>query len=608
MALLFDSGIFSVEGLSGEILAGAKLYWYATGTSTPQATYSDEALTTPNANPVVANADGRFPAIWLQPLDYKMILKSFDDTTLVTRDPIVGALTGGDMVVTADSISDDTAALQAISDKVSPYDRYQHSAAAPTYLTIKNKLKEGVSIQNFGGVIGNATANTTAFNDFAEAVEDTGFGKLKIPYGTWEINDAVDLAPNSLATGMEIEGDHKEYSLITVNGDIAMFTHGSGLKVRNLGFRQLGTSGTGRAFSTTSTGEASYCSYEACDFYDFKFGILHRKSIWNSFRNLGLFECKAGIRLARNDSYTDQTNPNASSGWNTGWYNNQIVFDNIVVDGGGSGEVGIWAAGMGLTLNTVTVQGLDGTGGSNVVLPSGEVATGIWLDGGQTSDMSWNNVLLNIYAENTRRPLKFVDQRHVLVDGFFLQGSAVGTPFEYGVHLVNATATLQAVTGQDYFENMAKLESSSTLYGRLPGFGTVSNYDADSTSDYYNNEHQVESFTKKFTFSKTDSSTTTTFTVPVDFQDTTSYRVTINGYTDSSPDSNKRQVAYDISRINSATSTSKDISSGTETNFSSAIVGRNIVFTVTTALRFDATVTVEKFGEFPSQSAVITGV
>lgn len=50
---------------NGVPLAGAQLFFYATGTNTPQATYSDVGLTVPNANPVIADANGRFGAIWL---------------------------------------------------------------------------------------------------------------------------------------------------------------------------------------------------------------------------------------------------------------------------------------------------------------------------------------------------------------------------------------------------------------------------------------------------------------------------------------------------------------------------------------------------------------
>ena len=59
---------YSVEvDVNGVPIAGARLFFYATGTSTPQDTYADVNLTTPNTNPVVADANGRFPNIWLSP-------------------------------------------------------------------------------------------------------------------------------------------------------------------------------------------------------------------------------------------------------------------------------------------------------------------------------------------------------------------------------------------------------------------------------------------------------------------------------------------------------------------------------------------------------------
>lgn len=49
---------------TGTLLAGAKCYTYTTGTTTPAATYSDYGLTTPNTNPVVADANGVFPIMF----------------------------------------------------------------------------------------------------------------------------------------------------------------------------------------------------------------------------------------------------------------------------------------------------------------------------------------------------------------------------------------------------------------------------------------------------------------------------------------------------------------------------------------------------------------
>lgn len=48
-------------------LAGSKLTFTITGTTTPQNTYTDEALTVASSNPVVADANGLFAPIYLDP-------------------------------------------------------------------------------------------------------------------------------------------------------------------------------------------------------------------------------------------------------------------------------------------------------------------------------------------------------------------------------------------------------------------------------------------------------------------------------------------------------------------------------------------------------------
>lgn len=50
---------------TGAPLAGGQLFTYATGSATPLATYSDAALSVPNSNPIVADANGRFGSIFL---------------------------------------------------------------------------------------------------------------------------------------------------------------------------------------------------------------------------------------------------------------------------------------------------------------------------------------------------------------------------------------------------------------------------------------------------------------------------------------------------------------------------------------------------------------
>jgi hypothetical protein len=79
---------------TGAALAGAQIFFYATGTSTKQATYTDKNLTIANTNPIVLDANGRSPTdIWMQTLPYKVVLAPANDTDpptspIWTRDPV----------------------------------------------------------------------------------------------------------------------------------------------------------------------------------------------------------------------------------------------------------------------------------------------------------------------------------------------------------------------------------------------------------------------------------------------------------------------------------------------------------------------------------------
>lgn len=92
MAVRFTNPFAQWVNGSSVIQASAKLYFYATGTSTPKNSFSDSDLTTPNTNPVVADANGNFGNIFLETGLYKVVLKTSADVTIWTADPVGDSL------------------------------------------------------------------------------------------------------------------------------------------------------------------------------------------------------------------------------------------------------------------------------------------------------------------------------------------------------------------------------------------------------------------------------------------------------------------------------------------------------------------------------------
>jgi len=100
MATLFTPPRYSPIDGNGLAMPGALLYFYQTGTSTLQDTYSDSGLTSANANPVVADSNGLFGDIYLgSAADYKVILKTSAGVTVYTVDPYFASSTTGRSVV-----------------------------------------------------------------------------------------------------------------------------------------------------------------------------------------------------------------------------------------------------------------------------------------------------------------------------------------------------------------------------------------------------------------------------------------------------------------------------------------------------------------------------
>lgn len=74
---------------NGDPLVAGKVYTYAGGTTTPIATYTDQAGGTANTNPIILDSRG-MANIWLQPtIAYKFVITDENDVTQYTTDNIL---------------------------------------------------------------------------------------------------------------------------------------------------------------------------------------------------------------------------------------------------------------------------------------------------------------------------------------------------------------------------------------------------------------------------------------------------------------------------------------------------------------------------------------
>lgn len=89
MAELIPSLRFREYDANGDPLAGGMVYSYLAGTVTPASTYADRDETTPNANPVVLDANGAADIYLATGTVYKLIVTDADDVVQYTVDNVM---------------------------------------------------------------------------------------------------------------------------------------------------------------------------------------------------------------------------------------------------------------------------------------------------------------------------------------------------------------------------------------------------------------------------------------------------------------------------------------------------------------------------------------
>jgi hypothetical protein len=234
---------------TGAVLTGGKLYTYAAGTTTPQTTYTTSAGNVAWTNPIVLDAAGRVSGsgeIWITVgVTYKFVLKDSNDVLIGTYDNV-------------------TAEVNTDASLVS----YTPAGTGAVTTTVQNKLRQYVSVKDFGAVGDNVTDDTAAIQaaiTFAIGNSTTA-GNVFFPSGTYKVTSTLTI-PN------------------VTNGKGLIYGAGAQIKATHNGvlfdnqslwvsFRDITLSGPGKsnANSIAIQGTAYDWYLENVGIYDFQIG------------------------------------------------------------------------------------------------------------------------------------------------------------------------------------------------------------------------------------------------------------------------------------------------------------------------------------------------
>jgi hypothetical protein len=233
---------------SGQVLTGGKLYTYAAGTTTPLETYTTINGNVANSNPIVLDAAGRVPyEIWISlGVGYKFILKDTNDVQIASWDNIPSnaaspfandasgiayeqgnSVTAGSFIVGQSYLitsigTTNFVAIGAATNTVGTYFTAtgvgSGTGTALTSMSVQSKLREYVSVKDFGA-IGNGVADDTVAIE--NATNQSQFKRIFFPAGTYKITRQLNITVNSYSwVGERTERGMNARNLAALNGDV----------------------------------------------------------------------------------------------------------------------------------------------------------------------------------------------------------------------------------------------------------------------------------------------------------------------------------------------------------------------------------------------------
>lgn len=242
-AQLAPAPVFRSWNNLGLPLVGGKLNTYVAGTTTPQATYTDSTMGTPNTNPVILNFRGE-AFVWLDPtLTYKFVLTDAFNNLIWTEDNIPGGFTPSAIAANLIPIPTNTwtigspaftwanayfgpngaAVFDPVSGNIGYYKRTTAEIAANITPTNFSYAPDGLDmVLRYGADPTGSNDSTAAFQNALLVCAKSGL-PLRIPAGTYKIGADLTVPVgvvflNSAPFAIDILGAGREQTIIQFTG------------------------------------------------------------------------------------------------------------------------------------------------------------------------------------------------------------------------------------------------------------------------------------------------------------------------------------------------------------------------------------------------------
>ena len=246
MTNVVDLNVNRAVDASGNYLAGAKAYFYQSGTSTPVTVYSDAAATTPHATPVVADGSGVFPAIYAAgsvAMKVNVTTSSGAAVPGYPRDPVVlfsdtsaGASSISFAPITGNGALNVQAAIANIQPVVNDISTIARTVTSKTTLALmRSTLAVGDNVNNTS-TIQTADANNCTASGFYRLqsscanLPEAGFFEMLVlaPNGTEIAQIAAKTTGASTWRRVRTGGSWTAWVQMTDSGNIASMLNASG--------------------------------------------------------------------------------------------------------------------------------------------------------------------------------------------------------------------------------------------------------------------------------------------------------------------------------------------------------------------------------------------